>query len=239
MQNHFINNVQGADITDLLRAFARRFFSEQEKLELRKNHTRLVEVLAELAALADDGARGIEVFKAEAERLTQDETLTLSERMSQLEELRAQQSKRPDREAALHALELRYHQFFVGPADRLSQAFTVPLAEQVALAEATEIYVAKKFGIPLERIEGALGAPMRRAYEATKEAKHAPGGAASWLERAGIFLPDDDLATDDPDHDLARVLQLAGTKPAEDVPTEIKLGTPPRLTAPQGMRVRS
>lgn len=224
MQNHFVQNVQAADVTALLRSFARRFFSASEKRDLLNNHTRLVEVLAGLAALADDGARGRDVFEAEAQRLTQDETLSLSDRMTQLEKLRAEQSARPDREAALHALELRYHQAFIDPANRLSQAFVLPLAEQVALAEATEIRVSKQFGIPLDRIAGALVAPMRRAYEATKEARHAPGGAASWLQRAGLFEPDAEPTDDVP----AEI-------PAKEIPARM----PRLLTPPRGMGGRA
>ena len=189
MQIHFVKHVQGADITQPLRQFAASFFSEAEKLELRKNLARLEEVLEALADLKEHGPRGPEAFKEASARIAEDEGIPLAERLAALEKLREEDSKRPDREAALHVLETRLHANFIDPAKRLAQAFLVPLAELVAEAERTEKSLTEKFGIPMERIEGALVEPMRRALEATRDAKFEPGGSASWLQRAGMFLP--------------------------------------------------
>ena len=232
METHFTQNAPGADITALLQKFAARFFSEAEKAELRRNHDRLVEVLAELEQLAEAGARGREAFETASARVAADDGMTLAERMAELEALRDDQSKTPERAAALHSLENTYHQFFVPPAQRLTEAFVAPLWDQVTLAEATEKDVAAKFGIPLARIEGALAAPLRRAHLDTKSARMEPGGAASWLARAGLFLLDDDLPAAAPNNELAMNLndELA-MNPSPKMPP----GMTRRLPVPRGM----
>ena len=74
------------------------------------------------------------------------------------------------------------------PANRLARHFLPRLKEQIAAARTTEIELAQSYGLPIERLTGALFEPLVRAHDSLFSETFGLGGALSFLERAGVFL---------------------------------------------------
>ena len=188
METHFSKNGPPADYTGLLIAVAAGFFTAEERGALQTKAGKLANVLARIAEFEAEGPRSLETFKKRQAAVSADETLDIDRRIDELEILREEHAKMPERLGALSAIADRYHADFVEPANRLARHFLPRLKEQIAAARTTEIELAQSYGLPIERLTGALFEPLVRAHDSLFSETFGLGGALSFLERAGVFL---------------------------------------------------
>ena len=194
METHFSKNGPPADYTGLLIAVAAGFFTAEERGALQTKAGKLADVLARIAEFEAEGPRSLETFKKRQAAVSADETLDIDRRIDELEILREEHAKMPQRMGALSAIADRYHADFVEPANRLARHFLPRLKEQIAAARTTEIELAQSYGLPIERLTGALFEPLVRAHDSLFSETFGLGGSLSFLERAGVFLIPDAAA---------------------------------------------